>query len=151
MKIYILLINVIVGFACTSTEHTEKVLSKSIMIDLLIETHLLEGKIDKLNLKKDSAAMVFNTLQNDLFVDRQVDKKFFEKSFIYYLEEVNQMDAIYAVVVDSLNVIQKRGYISENPNEELSEADSTKLKPNDKVRMNKSPKIDSVKILKYSL
>jgi hypothetical protein len=121
------------------------------MIDLLIETHLLEGKIDKLNLKKDSAAMVFNTLQNDLFVDRQVDKKFFEKSFIYYLEEVNQMDAIYAVVVDSLNVIQKRGYISGNPNEELSEADSTKLKPMDKVRMNKSPKIDSVKILKYSL
>ena len=148
MKIYILLINVIVAYACTTTRPQEEVLSKSDMIALLIDTHLLEGKIEKLNLKRDSAAMVFNTLQLDLLKEHKIEKEFYEKSFVHYLDNVKQMDEIYAIVVDSLNVIQKRGYISEEEDGQTSLSDSTRAEILAKKQKKIKSRSDSVRTLK---
>lgn len=110
MKKYFLLINVIVGFGCSSTVDQKDVISSETMAELLIDIHILEARVDKLRLANDSAFKVFNTLQREVFEKHEVDKTEYEESYRYYLSNPALLDKIYNVVVDSLNVIQKRGY-----------------------------------------
>lgn len=114
MKKYFLLINVIVGFGCNQTLKKEVVISPAKMTELLIDIHILEARVDKLRLTNDSAFAIYNTLQMEIFEQNEVTKSDYERSYQYYLSEPKELDQIYAIVVDSLNVIQKRGYKEED-------------------------------------
>ena len=110
MKKFFLLINVIVALGCESTILRQDILPSETMVELLVDIHILEARVDKLRLTKDSAHAVYNTLELEIFEKNKVDKKEYEKSYQYYLSDPKTLDKIYAIVVDSLNVIQKRGY-----------------------------------------
>lgn len=110
MKKLFLLINVIVGFGCSSTVNQEEVIPSTEMVELLTEIHILEARVDKLRLPSDSAFKVYNTLEKEIFEKYNVDKVNYERSYQYYLSNPALLDKIYTIVVDSLNVIQKRGY-----------------------------------------
>lgn len=110
MKKYFLLINVIVGFGCSSTVEKKQVIPSETMVELLTEIHILEAQVDKLRLTKDSSYLVYNTLEKEIFEKYKVNKKQYEDSYQFYLKQPERLDKIYSIVVDSLNVIQKRGY-----------------------------------------
>lgn len=110
MKKYFLLINVIVGFGCSQTLKNEDVIPPAKMTELLIDIHILEARVDKLRLPNDSAFAIYNTLEKEIFDQNDLTKLEYERSYQHYLSNPKQLDQIYAVVVDSLNVIQKRGY-----------------------------------------
>lgn len=110
MKKYFLLINVIVGFSCSSSVDQQPPIPSAQMVELLIDIHILEARVDKLRISNDSAYAVFNTMQSKLFEDHGVTKDYYEYSYQHYLENPKDLDHIYGIVVDSLNVIQKRGY-----------------------------------------
>lgn len=136
MKKYFLLINVIVGFGCSSTVQKQDVIPPETMVELLTEIHILEAQVDKLRLTKDSTYMVYNTLEQEIFEKYAVNKALYEESFKFYLARPERLDKIYSVVVDSLNVIQKRGYQEDT---ELQTA-KTAQRLADSVRRN--PKIE---------
>ncbi|MEP1782753.1 DUF4296 domain-containing protein, partial [Reichenbachiella sp.] len=110
MKKYFLLINVIVGFGCSSTVDQKDVIPSDKMIELLTEIHILEARVDKLRLTNDSSFKVYNTLEKEIFEKYDVEKAKYQESYQYYLSNPVLLDKIYTTVVDSLNVIQKRGY-----------------------------------------
>ncbi|UXX79048.1 DUF4296 domain-containing protein [Reichenbachiella carrageenanivorans] len=98
------------GFSCSSTKDQQEIIPSATMVELLIDIHILEARVDKLRLSNDSAYAVYNTLERELFEKRGVDKPQYEVSYQYYLSNPILLDKIYTIVVDSLNVIQKRGY-----------------------------------------
>ena len=124
MKKYFLLINVIVGFSCNQSVKKQEVLPPTKMTELLIDIHILEARVDKLRLTNDSAFAVYNTLEQEIFEQNEITKPEYEMSYQYYLSNPKELDQIYAIVVDSLNVIQKRGY-----KEETELAKVTDFKP----------------------
>ena len=74
---------------------------------MLIDIHILESKIQNLRLKKDSSQLLFNSFEREVFKNNNVDKEVYLKSFEYYLNDVDAMEEIYEVVVDSLNFLEK--------------------------------------------
>ncbi|SMD32503.1 protein of unknown function [Reichenbachiella faecimaris] len=105
-----MLINVIVGFSCSSTVDQQPAIPSSQMVELLIDIHILEARVDKLRVTNDSAYAIYNTLESEIFKQYDVSKEYYEYSYQYYLTNPKLLDQIYGVVVDSLNLIQKRGY-----------------------------------------
>lgn len=104
-KILVLLTFVLLG--CSSEkENSQNFLSKEQMVSLLIDIHVLEGKVDRLNIKRDSTTLIFNTLEREIFNTHQIDYELYERSYKYYLEDVKSMDEIYMAVVDSLSLMQ---------------------------------------------
>ena len=78
-------------------------IEKPEMVDLLIQVHLLEGKINKVPKRAgDSAQFVFNRYQNFLLEDMNIDSARYAVSMNYYLENPKELTSIYQAVVDSL-------------------------------------------------
>lgn len=104
-KILVLLTFVLFGCASKQDKHHD-FLSKEQMVSLLIDIHILEGKINRLNVKRDSTTLIFNTLEREIFKTHKIDFDLYERSYKYYLEDVKSMDEIYMAVVDSLSLMQ---------------------------------------------
>ena len=94
-------------FGCSSEkEMPEDLLTKQQMIGFLIDIHVLEGKVDLLKLKKDTSTLIFNTFEQEILKEHNIDKDIYYKSYQYYMEDVKGMNEIYTAVVDSLNFLQ---------------------------------------------
>lgn len=74
---------------------------------MLIDIHILESEIQNLRLKKDSSQLLFNSFEREVFKNNNVDKDVYLRSFEYYLNDVEAMEKIYDVVIDSLNYMEK--------------------------------------------
>jgi hypothetical protein len=135
VKKYFLLINVIIGFSCSSVEKKEEVLDSAIMVEILTEIHILEANVERQRIKGDSGIKVFNSLEKEVFSKFNTDKAAYEKSYKYYVNHPKELKDIYSVVVDSLNVIQKRGYND----------DQEKVKAAESLRDKRKPKEDSIR------
>lgn len=90
---------------CSSQQNSEKILTRTQMVSILTDIHILEGKIQELKIKpKDSARKVYNTYEQKIFDIYGVTKSQYEKSYTYYVERPVELAEIYAIIVDSLNV-----------------------------------------------
>ena len=78
------------------------------MVELLTQIHLTEAKIGVLSLPPDTAALYFQYQRQRLFAGHQVDSARFRRSYEHYLNHIDQIDDIYAAVVDSLGAIESR-------------------------------------------
>lgn len=77
-------------------------LSQSEMVNLLIDVHLLEAKVQKLYLTKDSAVQVYNYFEKKLLEQHDVNDSVYNLSLNFYLKEIGEFKTIYDQVVDSL-------------------------------------------------
>jgi hypothetical protein len=91
-------------YGCTSqkTELPPGLLSRSEMVNLLIDVHLLEAKVQKLYLTKDSAVQVYQYFEKKLFKQQGVNDSLYNASLLFYTVELNELKQIYEEVVDSL-------------------------------------------------
>ena len=73
------------------------------MVKILMEIHLLEAKIEAIKIYPvDSAQVIYNHYENLIFEDLEVTKEQYEANFNYYLENPDEFEKIYSIVVDSL-------------------------------------------------
>lgn len=74
------------------------------MVNVLIDIQLTEGIVSSLPIAYDSSQLLYSLMERDVFLKHAVEDSVFTKSMLFYLEDAEKMDRIYARVIDSLVV-----------------------------------------------
>jgi hypothetical protein len=91
----------------TEKKPPENIMSKREMIDFLIDLHIIEAKISMSRIPYDSIKLFFPKVEDSLYRKHQISDSLYKKSYQYYLENITQMEEIYAAVVDSLSLRER--------------------------------------------
>lgn len=83
------------------------------MVRILADIHTTEATIETKVIYPDTALMVFNKEQEEIFRQHKVTKEQFEKSYDYYLEHLQEMDKLYEMVVDTLVMRESKVQVKE--------------------------------------
>ena len=106
-NIFLVLILLTVLSCGESDNKPDDILPKEKMVEMLIDIHILESEIQNLRIKKDSSHLLYNSFEREIFKKNNVDQEVYRRSFEYYLNDVDGMEKIYDVVIDSLNYMEK--------------------------------------------
>jgi len=101
--------------ACQDNEHSKEVLSHEEMVKVLSELYITEEKINRLGLPHDSAAKVFDYFHSKTFDKLGTTDSTFKRSLNYYMERPEEIEKIYSVMIDSLNLREQRLSIPKTP------------------------------------
>lgn len=103
MKKLFLTVLVIVSACSTESEVPEDLIPQDQMVSVLVEVHMLESKIKNLSIRPlDSAKVVYDHYENLLFADFNITQDQYERSFNYYIENLDEFEDVYTTVVDTL-------------------------------------------------
>ncbi len=109
VKQYTILMLVLIVVACGKRDNTPPgILKKERMVEVLGELYILEQKVIRLNLPRDSSDWVFTQLKQKLFETTGVSDSVFRKSLTYYLDQPQQLEVVYTTLIDSLNLKEQR-------------------------------------------
>ena len=97
-----------IGSCAQTTESDQPIMSEPELIEVLIDIHLLEVKLSKLGVKKDSMRKIYNRFEKGILEDKGFDKEIYNRSFEHYMANPVVMENIYSVVVDSLNFREQK-------------------------------------------
>jgi hypothetical protein len=96
-------------FSCGQADQKpDDILSQEEMVKVLAEIYIAEEKVNSLALSRDSAAQVFDLVQDRVFSDTGVPDSVFKKSIDYYTDRPQELEKIYGVLVDSLQLREQR-------------------------------------------
>ena len=101
---------VLIGlFGCKKNDEIpEHLIGKEQMTAILVDIHLLEARIEKLELPNDSADAVYKAFEWDLLVNKhQVDTLQYFKSFKYYTNNLKHFNDVYDEVLKEMERKQK--------------------------------------------
>ncbi|HEX5172248.1 MAG TPA: DUF4296 domain-containing protein [Cyclobacteriaceae bacterium] len=98
----------LIGSSCMREKHPKDVLSKDEMVKVLSELYITEEKVNRLSLNRDSATLVFNYLNDKIFEKLGTTDSTFKHSMDYYMERPEEIEKIYAALIDSLNLKEQR-------------------------------------------
>jgi hypothetical protein len=108
MRVCIVIV-AIVMFSCgRKGAGSDEVLSKEEMVKVLTEVYVTEEKVNRLSLSRDSAEEVFKIYETKVFNKAGVPDSVFRRSVNYYLAHPIELEQIYTVLVDSLNLHEQR-------------------------------------------
>lgn len=99
-------------YSCKEKEEREDVLSKKEMVQVLSQIYVIEDKVNRLSLDRDSAQVVFNELMIRLRDSTGVSDSVLKRSLKYYTDRPDQMQEVYTALVDSLNLREQRSTVS---------------------------------------
>ncbi|WKK74506.2 DUF4296 domain-containing protein [Marivirga salinae] len=101
--IYIIAILTIVS--CSGKEDRPKgVISHEKMALILSDIYLAEYKATHIDLKNDSAKEVLRHYELKIFEDHNTNDSIYKESFKYYLENPDQLETIYDIVIDTVSL-----------------------------------------------
>lgn len=103
-RILTVLLLSIFTISCDSSRVPSGILSEDEMVNMLIDIQLTEGIVSSLPIAYDSSNLLYSLLEKDIFIKHGVEDSVFTHSMIFYLEDAQTMDRIYARVIDSLVV-----------------------------------------------
>ena len=108
-KFFLLFIAIaIVVLGCVRKDKPpEDLISKEQMVSFLIDLHILEAKINTTRFPKDSVEIIFPEIEKELFKKHNISDTVYFKSYLYYLNNMFDMEEIYAAVVDSLSLRER--------------------------------------------
>jgi len=108
-KIFLLFIAItIVVFGCVHKDTpSEDLMSKEQMVSFLIDLHIMEAKMNITRFPKDSVEAIFPEIEKELFKKHNISDTIYFKSYQYYLNNMFDMEDIYAAVVDSLSLRER--------------------------------------------
>lgn len=104
----IFLIGLTLFIQCTNDKKPAQLMSEAEMTRVLIEVYIDEEKISRLNLNRDSSEKIFELAKPYIFERLGVSDSVFIESYNYYAEHPVELEKIYAVVVDSLNLREQK-------------------------------------------
>lgn len=95
--------------SCTSSGTPEDLIDPPKMVEVMIEIHLLDAKINNVPVvPSDSTQAVYEHYEKLLFKDLGITQEQYERSFNYYVDNPNDFEKIYTAVVDTLMSREKR-------------------------------------------
>ncbi|TGE28032.1 DUF4296 domain-containing protein [Hymenobacter metallicola] len=77
-------------------------LPKEKMVQMLVELHVNESRVQGSGLRADSAQALFNQLQKDMLWRHDVSDSTFWQSYRYYAVHDKDLDEMYGIVLDSI-------------------------------------------------
>lgn len=84
-------------------------LGREKMVAILIEIHLAEAEAQQAGFRTaDSTQFYYKHLERKILKRFKTDSTQYHDSYRFYVQNVKEMNEIYAAVVDSLNVRQSR-------------------------------------------
>ncbi|MBT1687910.1 DUF4296 domain-containing protein [Dawidia soli] len=88
------------------------VLNRDEMVKVLAEILITEDKVSKLGVASDSAYKVSDLFRARLFEKEGMTDSLFRQSMNYYIEHPKEMQQIYTILVDSLNLREQRASVA---------------------------------------
>nr|WP_304608536.1 DUF4296 domain-containing protein [Pontibacter anaerobius] len=78
------------------------------MVRILADIHTTEALIETNVIYPDTALMSFNQEQAKIFEQYDVTQEQFKDTYNYYLRNIEEMDVLYEIVVDTLSVRESK-------------------------------------------
>ncbi|WP_299454280.1 DUF4296 domain-containing protein [uncultured Microscilla sp.] len=134
MKNFIYTCIVVLIVACSNKKEIPKdIIPKEKMVNMLVDIHLEESKIDASRyLLRDSAQVAYFKAQVGIFKKYKTDSTHYYKSYDYYFENMNHMKDIYTEVAEKMKAM------SDSVANTLKDSSSNKKKDKPKK---KTPKV----------
>jgi hypothetical protein len=104
-----------VGLSCNKKRPPEGILSKKDMVNVLKEIYIAEDKVQRMGVRFDSANRVMVLMTDKIAARTGVSDSVFRNSMRYYMDRPKEMEAIYTVLVDSLNLMEQRSSFGNEP------------------------------------
>lgn len=93
------------ALACGGSGDSDiEILPREKMVAILCDIHVLEVKLGRMHMATDTTHKIYNTFEKELLVEHGTNKEIYDQSFEYYMAHPEQLEKIYEIVVDSLNV-----------------------------------------------
>lgn len=106
---YIIFLTIGLLFSCQSRDRKPGgILSQDEMVQVLADIYVSEEKVSSLNLANDSAQAVCDVLRAKVLENVSMTDSVFKKSFDYYMDRPADMEAIYTILVDTLQLREQR-------------------------------------------
>ncbi|RIJ41782.1 DUF4296 domain-containing protein [Pontibacter oryzae] len=99
----------------------DNLIPESKLVPILADIHMTEALIESNVIYPDTALMVFNKEQEEIFEKYGVTSESFKETYRYYLQNLTEMDALYETVVDTLSLRETKIQIREGKKPELEE------------------------------
>lgn len=105
MKRVLFILSLIVLLSCEGEQEQEKnIIDKNKMARILVDIHLAEGRVNQAKLPLDTALSYYKYLESNIYHEYGIDSAAFNRSMRHYSENIRELDNIYEVVLDSLNL-----------------------------------------------
>ena len=122
-----ILLAVLFGACKEKKEIPEGILPPEEMTHVMINIHLLETKLGRLNVRTDSAKVLFRYFEGLLLQENGIDTATYRKSMDFYTVEPKLFKRVYTAVVDSLLEMEsveklREEEINRREEEEIKEA-----------------------------
>tara|TARA_Y100000814_G_scaffold220453_1_gene164765 strand:- start:127 stop:465 length:339 start_codon:yes stop_codon:yes gene_type:complete len=103
---YFILLTFFIITSCDS-EINEDIVNKEKMVKILIDMHLAEEAIENLSFNKDTLEALFARKEQEILDKYSISEELYRKSYSYYFFEPEELDKVYAVMLDSLLLYQQ--------------------------------------------
>jgi Domain of unknown function (DUF4296) len=101
---------IVLSFSCQKKKDEAKgILTKTELAAFLIDMYLAEARIDNMPIVKDSAIKLFLPYEEKLLKKYNLADSTLRKTYQYYIDHPKEMEAVYDVVIDTLNLREQRG------------------------------------------
>lgn len=90
--------------ACEQEKKPAGILSENQMVKVLTEIYLIEEKVGRLPLTRDSIEKVFPRFREKVMTKSKVSDSVFVRSMSYYMANPAKLEHIYTALVDSLSL-----------------------------------------------
>ncbi len=102
----------IIGLSCSKKKSIpEHIIPEERMAEILVDIHLLESKIDHLDIPRDSSQLLYKAYEYDLLVNKyKVDTLTYKQSFTFYTKNLTEFGTVYDIVLKSMEEKQKDGF-----------------------------------------
>jgi hypothetical protein len=94
--------------ACAGKPSHKNILSKQEMVKVMEDIYVGEEKVNRMGVAKDSAQRIFSVMASRIFQKAGVTDSVFKRSFDYYMDRPDEMEAIYSALVDTLHLKEQR-------------------------------------------
>jgi hypothetical protein len=114
-KIFLFLAPLVLLIGCKQEEKPARLLTEEEMTRILMDIYIGEEKINRLNLRRDSAEKIFEQAAPLVFRISGVSDSLFRESYNYYVAHPRELEKIYSILVDSLNLREQKLTASQPP------------------------------------
>lgn len=94
--------------SCGSDKKPDDVLTREQMANVLIDLYITEEKVSRLRLRTDSATRVMRYFENTILSQADVSDTVWRRSYNWYAHRPQELQAVYAIVIDSLHLREQR-------------------------------------------
>lgn len=112
IRLFIFICCLSVVFSCRKEERPKDILTPEEMVASLTELYIVEAKVSSIPAGRDSSLQLFDYFEKKTFEKLNFTDSIFKKSYSYYLDRPKELEEIYTVVIDSLNLWEQQ---SDNP------------------------------------